>query len=265
MTDLLTEEDELLSQTESVPVAAVEPSKIGLECPECGATKGKMGLPFLTKAALGTHRATIHGVYSEDPKKQRKRAAPKKSPAKNVSRETSRPTTPRTPTRRPLGESLARIILQVGRIVNSIEPPTGAAIMFEAGALGEAVDKLVAGTFIDKPLQKGASVAEKFEPLVPLVTMPAMVFMLSHNPALESVLEGELREALEDVLVQSLPLLRRRATRTKQTVDALAELKVIDPNLASSDDPIGDILHDFFAMTLPPSDMPQSPDGSPES
>jgi hypothetical protein len=146
------------------------------------------------------------------------------------------------------------MVLQVGRIVNTaVDQPTGAAIMFEAGALGVAIDKAIAGTIVDKPLQKGAAVAERFEPLVPLITMPAMVFMLSRNPQMESVLEGELREALEDVLVQSLPLLKARAKRTRETVDALEELKIIDHDLADAEDPIGSILRGFFSGKTEPT------------
>jgi hypothetical protein len=58
--------------------------------------------------------------------------------------------------------------------------------------------------------------------------------------------EASLREAIEDVLVQSMPLLRKRAARTKATIDAASELRAIDPELADSEDPIGDIMRSFF-------------------
>lgn len=244
-TDLLDDVDSLLSTTEIVPKApkpATTAESIVKTCPECGATKTKVGVPFLTNGQLASHRQVTHGYRNPDnaPKKKAKETptAAKKTPAKP----------PATAQRRkPLGESLAKIALQAGRMINTIEPPTGAAIMFEAGALGEAIDRAIAGTIIDKPLQKAATVSDRFEPLVPLITMPAMIFLLSRNPAIEKHIEGELREALEDVLVQSLPLLRKRAARTKATVDALAELRALDPDLVAGDDPIGDLLRSFFA------------------
>ncbi len=263
MTDVLDDMESMLSTQEVAPVAAPTPAGEGLvkTCPECGATKTQNGLPFLTNGQLGAHRARAHGYVSEDPKavaeRERKAGTARKPLGRPVGSTNKTASTSRA--RKPLGESLARIFLQVGRIVNTIlDPPTGAAIMFEAGALGVAVDTAIAGTIIDKPLQKGAAVAEKFEPLVSLVTMPAMVFMLSRNPNLQPVIEGELREALEDVLVQSLPLFRRRAARTKATVDALAELRQISPELAQSDDPIRDILDSFFSPVAPdPVEVPE--------
>lgn len=249
MTDVL--DQDLLSPAELLPQAS-EPEKpaepLVHECPECGAKKSKLGVPFLTLGQVNTHRQAKHGYRNPNNKTPAKKPAAKKAaPQKAAAR-----SAPARTARKPLGESLARLILQVGRIVNTaVDPPTGAAIMFEAGALGEAVDRVIAGTFIDKPLQKGAAVAEKFEPLVPLVTMPAMIFICSKNPAMSDALEGELREALEDVLVQSLPLLRRRAARTKATVDAVAELKMIDPALRDSADPILDILNGFFSQAAP--------------
>lgn len=230
MTDLADIVDDLLSEQELVPTPADSPPP--RETPE--------GPGLIDKAK------EFFKPKDEPAKKAAapvKKAPGKRGPAKGSTR------------RRPLGDSLARVILQVGRMVNTlVDPPTGAAIMFEAGALGAAVDGVIAGTFIDKPLQKGAAVAERFEPLVPLVMLPAMTFMLSKNPAMSGVLEGELREALEDVLAQSLPLLRQRAARTRMTVDALKELKMLDPALADSDDPVGDILNSFFTHPAEPAE-----------
>ena len=256
MTNLL---DDLLSTTEVTPRAPVTSAEsIVKTCPECGATKSKLGVPFLTNGQLGTHRAQVHGYRNPEGAKKSHHAAKPATAAKPTTATTAKKPTAPTRARRPLGESLAKIALQIGRIVNTVEPPTGAAIMFEAGALGEAIDKAIAGTIIDKPLQKAAGVSDRFEPLVPLITMPAMIFLLSRNPAIEKHIEGELREALEDVLVQSLPLLRKRAARTKATVDALAELRALDPDIIRGVDPIGDLLRSFFTQ---PEDVEDSEDG----
>jgi hypothetical protein len=257
MTDTL---DDLLSTTEVTPRAPTPPStaeSIVKACPECGATKTKLGVPFLTNGQIGTHRASVHG-YRVPPgeKKSHHGATPAKKAAPTATA-AKRPAAP-TRARKPLGESLAKIALQLGRIVNTVEPPTGAAIMFEAGALGEALDRAIAGTIVDKPLQKAAGVSDRFQDLVPLVTMPAMIFLLSRNPEIEKHIEGELREALEDVLVQSLPLLRKRAARTKATVDALAELRALDPDLVAGNDPIGDLLRSFFTPVV----VEESEDGT---
>lgn len=258
-TDL--EDNNLLSQLETAPTAPADlppdPDEAKgnprRQCPECGATTNAMGLPFLTDAALKVHRARGHGVVEPGGKGPMapKGTAPKKAPGAAKKVPGPKKTTTQTSVRRPLGPELAKIFLQLGRIINTVEPATGATIMFEAGALGEAIDKLVVGTFVDKSLQKAATASDRFAPLVPLVTLPAMIFMVSHNEAMGGMLEGEIREAMEDVLIQSLPLLRKRAQRSKAAVDALAELRGIRPDLAESEDPIGEMINELF--TGPPA------------
>lgn len=254
MTDTLPDAD-LLSTTEIVPTAP-EPVKAPggqfiHECPDCGAKANKVGVPFFTKSQMGTHRANSHGYRAPG-------AVPKPSPPRKPTAEAKPGPAPKAPTipkpapksapaRKPLGEQIARLVLQVGRIINQVEPPTGAAIMFEAGAMGAAIDSAIAGTFIDKPLQKVSATTSKIEPLVPLITLPAMIFMATRDEHLGKLLESEIREALEDVLAQSLPLLKKRAARTRETVEALGELEVIDPELKNAADPIGMLLDRMFA------------------
>ena len=263
MTDLASDAD-LLSKNELTPQAVEVPgpssNSLILECPECGATKNKVGVPFITKGQVGTHRANVHGYRAPAaPKKSatpaKSSTAPKKSATPAKSSTSPSPSPARgTRSRKPLGEMISLVVLKAGRLVAQIEPPTGAVLMFEAGALGQAIDDAIAGTFIDKPLQSVAGSAGKLEPLVPLLTLPAMIFMASRDPKMGAVMEGEIREAIEDVLVQSLPLLRKRAQRTKATVEALGELHELDPAVYGAEDPIGVILDSFFEG--PPAEAP---------
>lgn len=251
MTDTLPDAD-LLSTTEIVPTAP-EPVKapggqLIHECPDCGARANKVGVPFFTAAQMGTHRANSHGYRVEKkPPPKKPTAEAKPGPAPKAPPGPKPAPKPAASARKPLGEQIARLVLQVGRIINQVEPPTGAAIMFEAGAMGAAIDNAIAGTFIDKPLQKVSATTSKIEPLVPLITLPAMIFMASRDEHLMKLLESEIREALEDVLAQSLPLLKKRAARTRETIEALGELEVIDPELKNSADPIGTLLDRMFA------------------
>lgn len=263
----MTIDTDLLSTREVAPVPADPPgpasNKLILECPDCGAKANKLGVPFVTRGQVGTHRANVHGYRAPAPTKKapaKKAAAPKSSAAPKAS---SPSPTPRTPakTRKPLGESLARLVLQVGRIINQVEPPTGAVIMFEAGALGAAIDNAIAGSFIDAPLQKISGSASKIEPLIPLLTLPAMVFMAGRDEHMAKMLESEMREAVEDVLVQSLPMLKKRAQRTRETLDALEELQAMDPKVYGSSDPIGVILESFFDGVVPGEDAAEPDDG----
>ena len=245
-----------------LPVQSILPHR--LACDICGATASELtGLPFLSARQVAGHKKkhapTEKAAPAEQPKstasKLKEALGAKPAPAKAAPR-VRKPATP-AGRRRPLGESLAKLILQIGRQVNNlVDPPTGVAIMFEAGALGSAIDNALAGGWVDGKLQKAAQVSEKWEPIVPLITLPAMIFMLSKNPNLQPQLEGELREALESVLAQSLPLLRDRAKRTQETLAAIEELRggnffgVEIPT--DSEDPIGDILTGFFSPPVDP-------------
>jgi hypothetical protein len=243
MTDLLDDIDELVSKNEVIP----------REAPPTPAFK--------------TVRERLSGRSKPPPKK-----APEKktAPARAATTVAKKPGPKPKPVRRPLGESIAKLVLQAGRFMNTmVDPPTGAAIMFEAGALGAAIDTAIAGTAVDRLAQKGAGVAERFEPLVPLVTMPAMIFLLSRGMVPEKMIEGELREALEDVLVQSLPLLRQRAARTKATTEAIEELKLVGSSLPgleglslNTEDPIADILRSFFTFETPLPEPTEGGDGA---
>jgi hypothetical protein len=258
MTDVL---DDLFSSQEVAPKAAAIPSILPhrLACDICGADRGKTGLPFLSARQVAGHKKQ----HASEEAKEKTAAAPKPAaktpttsgPAKSV-RRTRTPAAP-AGRRKPLGENIAKLILQIGRQVNNlVDPPTGVAIMFEAGALGAAIDGALAGGWVDGKLQKAAQVSEKWEPLVPLVSLPAMIFLLSRNPQLQPQLEGEIREALESVLAQSLPLLRERAKRTQETLAAIEELRggnffgVEIPK--DSEDPVGDILAGFFSPPVDP-------------
>ena len=257
MSDLL---EDLFSPNEVAPTAPAQsilPHR--LACEICGATKSDItGLPFLSARQVAGHKKK-HAKEARGEAKSTVTIPAKPGAKPRVVRKTPAKTGPR----RPLGESLAKLILQIGRQVNNlVDAPTGVAIMFEAGALGSAIDGALAGGWIDGKLQKAAQTSEKWEPLVPLISLPAMIFMLSRNPQLQPQLEAELREALESVLAQSLPLLRDRAKRTKETLEAIEELRggnffgVEIPT--DSQDPIGDILTGFFSPPVPVAPEPEA-------
>src|SRR5580692_10411829 len=123
MTDLLTDVEDLLSTQEVAPIPAA-PAPKSATCPECGQV---FSAPF-ENARLGAHRKAAHGVSGSSKKKKAPAERTPKAPAKAV----GRPVGPTRVARKPLGESLAKIFLQVGRMINTVvDPPTGAAIMFE--------------------------------------------------------------------------------------------------------------------------------------
>jgi hypothetical protein len=145
------------------------------------------------------------------------------------------------------------MVTTLARVAQKVDPPTGKALRFEAPAAGNAIDTAVAGTFIDRlAVQKIAGASERWEQLGSVLSLPVMIFMIGRFPDLADVFEEDLREAMEDVIIANVPLLEKKAARTKRATDALQRLGAIDPAVAASEDPIGDLLRGFFEPDAPP-------------
>jgi hypothetical protein len=125
--------------------------------------------------------------------------------------------------------------------------------MFEAPAAGQAIDLAIAGTFVDRkivqPLVGGAA---KWEAIGAVLTLPVMVHLISVYPGLQSAFEPQLRRAAEEILILSVPTIRKKVERDRKVVDALAELGHLDPAIAADPDPIGSIIGGFFGPTEAP-------------
>jgi hypothetical protein len=206
-------------------------------CPECGATKTKMGIPFLTNGQIATHRMASHGVKADSAKKPpAKKAAPKKAA----------PTTT-TARRHSTAAFFTKNLGRAAKFAEQVSVPGGRALAFSSYAAGPALDELIAGTRLDKPVQKMAAASDKWERVGDAVGLPVMVMMCDANPHLYKYFEDDMRDALRGVLIAAIPQLKKKREEEQKVVVALTELAAIDPALAASDDPIGDILASFFA------------------
>jgi hypothetical protein len=81
-----------------------------------------------------------------------------------------------------------------------------------------------------------------------------MVHLVSIYPGLRLPLEAQMRRAAEEILVLSVPTIRRRVDRNKKVTEALAELGHLDPAIASDPDPVGTIVGSFFNVAEAPSE-----------
>jgi hypothetical protein len=222
MPDTLTEED-LLQPNETAPKEVKEQPH---QCPYCAQTfKGGIG----GQLSLGRHKAREHSDKPKTPPV--KRTPAKRTPSKAVV------------VRKDASGSIAEIFGSASAILRPIDPVMSGVLGFEAPAAGVAIDGLIAGTFVDKKaVQPMLTGREKWESVSAILALPLLIKLVQINPAMAIPLETPLRRAVGQVLVASLPVMRKKVAEDKKLKDALIELKVLDPVFAEIEDPVGAIL-----------------------
>ena len=248
----LTLDDELLSIHESTPTAPKAPpaEAASAQCRYCSEIfEG------------GPVRLVRRGIHEKAKHREEWEAAKKPGAKKPVKKVAKKPATAKTTTTTPgkkrvsAADSIGTNVARIGRVLGSMDAPVGRALVFAAPATGAAADELLAGTYVDrKVVQRFAGVADKWERLGGVIAFPILIALISKNPALYDVLEGDLRDATLDVLIANVPSLEKQAAREKKAVDALRRLGAIDERFATSADPIGLILRDLFAQPDPVED-----------
>ena len=254
------EEESLFSDEEKAPkhVTQIVKTEAVSTCPECNETfVGNM-----RNARLGTHRRYKHGVKGQQSNK-------KKGPAKKKAPQT-KPLTARvkeslaspvvTGRRKPASDIIRRLFVTGAKVVSVVDAPVAACLVFEAAAAGDAIDKVIAGSFVDRlVIQKMAGASEKWEGLSSVIALPICVVLVSRYPHLFGAVEDDMREAVEDIMILSVPTLKKKAERQKKAADAFAELMSLDASLASSADPVGEILRGMLpGYVFDPSLMPDA-------
>jgi hypothetical protein len=239
---LLEEESSLFSEEEKAPkhVTQVIHAESTAKCPECGAS---FSGPWRNRS-LGSHRLHRHQVKGT--KGQPKKPGPKKTPQTKPLGERVKDNL-RTPVpgvrRKPASDIIRRLFVTGAKVVAVVDAPVANCLVFEAAAAGDALDKAIAGSFVDRlVIQKLAGASEKWEGLSSIVALPICIALVSRYPQLYEALKDDMREAVEDVMILSVPTLKAKAERQRKAAGAFQELMSLDPTLASSEDPVGEIL-----------------------
>lgn len=133
-----------------------------------------------------------------------------------------------------------------GLLAKAGDPATGRAIMFSAPAAGEAVDDLIAGTFIDRMVQPFVKGADKWEKVGGILGFPILVAIITRYPDAYEIMEQPLRSATLDVIIGSIPTLKKQKAKERQAVVALADLGEIDETYRNAPDPIGLFIQNVF-------------------
>jgi hypothetical protein len=236
-------DEEIVSQNEHAPKAPKEPtiSAGASSCAYCAETfEGPAR--YFTK---GRHEKAAHFDEWQKNRDNPKAAKAKKAPA---AKKTTRTTVTGPKDKRiPAGESISRNLVRVAKLFGRVDPVVGRAVTFSAPATGQAVDDLVAGTFIDKmAIQRFAGAADKWEKFGGIIAFPILIALVSRNPDLFTVLEDDLRDATLDVIIASIGSLEKQKAKEDKAISALARLGRVDERYAQTDDPIGLILRDIF-------------------
>jgi hypothetical protein len=241
--------EEFLSAHEIVPKhLKTEPDRV--PCPYCDKDfrGGRWG-----KGPLASHVKYKHKDQPQIGKTTPAKGKPKLPKSAAVAKAVPEP---KAKARKPAGENLSLLVSGGAQFAaKSGYVPLANALMFEAPAAGQAIDLAIAGTFVDRKIvQPLVGGAEKWEALGAVITLPMMVHLISVYPGLQAAFEPQLRRAAEEILILSVPTIRKKVERDRKVVDALAELGHLDPAIAKDPDPIGSIIAGFYGVTEAPSE-----------
>ena len=243
----LTLDTEILSDNEVAPrVVIKEVSAATAKCHYCSDTFEGPARFF----RRGAHEKKAHNEEWQAAKVPGAKKSVKKTAKKAAP--TPRKSTTVTPKAKRISaaDTISTNVARVAKLFSGVDVPLSRALVFSAPATGQAVDELVAGTFVDRTVvQKLARVSDKWERLGGVIAFPVLVAVISKNPRLLPVLEDELREATMDVLVANIPTMEKKKARERKAFEALHRLGEVDERFATAADPIGLILQDLFGFT----------------
>lgn len=262
-----------LSQKERAPKVPPSSDLTFLECRACGKKMYGLG----KQMRLANHVKHRHPDQWKGPAGRKPVAAGPKPPAvaapkpRTVAANLTNLDPKPVPQRKPAAESLASAVSSVASILQWIDPPFGNALKFSASAIGEAADDALAGTWIDRKALQGGNVAVRKFQHFRGASLPVLIFLMTHDATIPRDAEGNAlgpgrmfyalqdtaKEALEDSLICAVPRIKAQAARREKALEALEELKAIDPEIRDSDDPLGTLLERIlFERQMPPQASP---------
>lgn len=155
--------------------------------------------------------------------------------------------------RAPARVSLAEDITEIaGGLADALAfagayPATAAALAYCAPALGQAADGAIAGTRVDKGLQRLANRKGRMRGLGDVAFLLAAVAAVERAPVLREPLKARVRGPMKRIAIQGAAIRRRQLEQEKKAIAAFAELaEYLDGDLARSEDPAGELFDSFF-------------------
>ena len=238
--------DDLTSRHETAPTTEKPPAK-DYPCPHCDKVYTN-GPDFLRRVNLDNHIKHRHTDRPPVIPKAGRNAGLKHPRAKAAVKAVG--PEPKPKARKPAGDNLALLWeggAQAAALLGQV--PLARSMKFSAPAAGQAIDQAIAGTLVDRKIIQPLAVgAEKWEAVSAVVSLNLIVWLATNYPAMGVALQAPARRAVEEIMVLSVPMLRKKVEKDRKLAEALEELKHLDPaGFGTDDDPIGTILESFFA------------------
>src|ERR1035437_9757472 len=212
--DELPIEEDLTSKHATAPKPAAPTAK-EYQCPHCDKVYGK-GLDRIRRTNLSNHIRHKH-KDAAPPKPKTVAKLPKAAIAVKAEGPPAK-----AKARKPAGENLALLVsLGAQFFARSGYLPLANSLAFEAPAAGQAIDPAIAGSLIDRKIvQPLAGGAEKWEAVGACLSLPILVHMCTVFPHLQLAFEPQMRRAAEEILVLSVPTIRKKVERDRKLADA---------------------------------------------
>ena len=137
-----------------------------------------------------------------------------------------------------------------------IDPPVGRCLQLEAPLIGIQIDKVIAGTFIDKLLQPLFSKGELLEELSAVLALPVLIGLLERKPEWTQILLEPISQSLGKVLEETAPLIRKKKTAQRRYARSLSDISDAF-DIPRGADPIDAILKGFIFQDMVPE--PEEP------
>jgi hypothetical protein len=131
---------------------------------------------------------------------------------------------PKRIAKRASGENLlANALFGLGSLLvrRRIDVPVGVCLQIESPLAAAEIDKVIAGTFIDRILQPLFKTSDNLEGLGAIIALPIMVGTLERKPEMLPMLQPPIMDALEIVLTDMAPLMRKKKTRIRAAAKSL--------------------------------------------
>jgi len=125
------------------------------------------------------------------------------------------------------GENLISTVLFAGGgvlVSKQIDPPVGRCVQLEAPLAAREIDKVIAGTFLDRILQPIFRKGDQLEGLGAIIALPVMVGLYERKPHLAPILEEQMKQTLENVMLDVVPLMTRQKAKFRRTARQMSDV-----------------------------------------
>jgi hypothetical protein len=136
-------------------------------------------------------------------------------------------------------------------ITTGIDEPVGRVLQHQAPWVGDKVELMVKGTFVDTIVQPLARIENEGETLTAIFGVPALVFALERKPELAPALMPLLRAALIPFLREMVAGVERAMEEEREIMEGIEKVKhLLPPEIVAQAEAEGVSPLDLFILTF---------------